>query len=223
MGSRPIVLVSTIAALVGTIIALTLNRPFQYRMGTYTTDLEPRSAPQRTNIAEGARRLDGTVIEPGEVLSFNRVVGPRTAQRGFVAAPAFLEGVRLESVGGGICQVSSTLYDAALLSGLEIRRRVAHDRVVQSVPPGADATVWYGKADLAIANPFGQPVRVSARVVGDRLTIGFDGPDSGSTYALAFDRAASPDGKIRVRVFRTVTRPGEEPRRELTSDDNYRR
>ena len=212
-----------VAGLVLAIAWLFSTRPFQHRMATYTTDLEPRSPAQRLNIAEGARRLDGVVIEPGEELSFNAQIGPRTRERGFVSAAAFLEGNRVESVGGGICQVSSTFYNAALLSGLEIRKRVPHDRVVNSVPPGADATVWYGKADLVIANLTRQPVRIRARVAGDRLTVGLDGPSQGSAYAVTSERTTLQDGRVRVRVFMTNRRQVETPRRELISDNTYRR
>lgn len=213
----PIALAVTVAGILGGSAALHAIRPFQQVLGAYTTDLAPRSPEQRHNIAEGARRLDGAILEPGATLSFNRLVGPRTRERGFVPAPAFLEGGRLESIGGGICQVASTLYNAALLAGLGIRERVPHDRVVASVPPGADATVWYGKADLMVANPGPAPVKIVASSEGLRLRIEILG--QGRTPAMLTREALAPPrpGTVRVRTVRILA-----GRREIVSDDIYR-
>ncbi|HEY9721476.1 MAG TPA: VanW family protein, partial [Oscillatoriaceae cyanobacterium] len=88
------------------------QRPYQDLLARYVTSLAPRSQAQRENIREAAERLDGAVVAPGEQCSFNALVGPRTIERGFTEANAFMEGTRTRSLGGGVCQLSSTLYAA---------------------------------------------------------------------------------------------------------------
>ncbi|MBM3270448.1 MAG: VanW family protein [Candidatus Sericytochromatia bacterium] len=200
-------------------VVLYLRDPFRDTLGAYSTDLAPRTAEQRRNIGEGARRLDRVEIEPGGAFSFNRAVGPRTLARGFVPATAFLEGARTESSGGGICQVSSTLYNAALAAGMTIEARVPHDRLVESVPAGADATVWYGKADLAFRNGLGGPVRILARADGDRLTIAIRGVRQGPAPAIVRQELPPPrPGTVQMLTWRVTG-----ARRELISQDVYRR
>ncbi|MNS68573.1 Vancomycin B-type resistance protein VanW [compost metagenome] len=154
-------------------IALCVNRPFQAELGSYRTSLVDRSETQRHNIRQAAMALDGNVIEPGDTFSFNETVGPRTPDRGYRDAPAYMERDLITSIGGGICQVSSTLYNAAALSGLLIVERHPHFRKVSSVPPGRDATVWYGAADLRFTNTYPHPVKIviSSRAESLRVSL----------------------------------------------------
>jgi vancomycin resistance protein YoaR len=145
------------------------TRPYQDQLSQYTTSLAERSPAQRQNIEAAARRLDGAVIGPGERCSFNALVGPRTIERGFTEANAFMEGGLTRSLGGGVCQASSTLYAALQLTTLKVVQRVAHGAVVSSIPPGRDATVWYGKADLVWENTFDRPIKL--RVSADPLAL----------------------------------------------------
>jgi vancomycin resistance protein VanW len=138
-------------------------------LAAMTTDLSQRSEAQRANIVQAARALDGLRVPAGSVFSFNAVVGPRTPERGYRDALALMEGTRINSVGGGICQVSSTLYGTAKRAGCEIVRRVPHRGRVVSVPPGEDATVWYGGADLQWRPPVDMTVQV--RIHGDKLIV----------------------------------------------------
>jgi vancomycin resistance protein YoaR len=213
-----LILASAAFAIAGSTAWLSATAPYRATLGAYTTDLAGRTREQRINIAEASRRLDGAEIEPGETLSFNAQVGPRTEPRGFVAAPAYLEGMRHPSVGGGICQLSSTAYNAALVAGLPIRQRVAHDRLVRSVAPGADATVWYGKADLAIGNDSGDPVRIRSVVTGDRLTVTIQGRPGRLPGKIVRERVLPlrPE-TVRIQTWRLA---GD--RRVLVADDTYR-
>ncbi|MBC7542931.1 MAG: VanW family protein [Candidatus Sericytochromatia bacterium] len=138
-------------------------------LAVMTTDLSQRTAEQRQNIETATRALDGVTVESGRDFSFNAAVGPRTTARGYREAVALMEGNRITSVGGGICQLSSTLYGAAKRAGCPIVRRVPHRGSVQSVPPGEDATVWYGGADLIWRAP--SKVTVTATVHGDKLIV----------------------------------------------------
>jgi vancomycin resistance protein VanW len=161
------------------LLALWWTDPTPTPLSHYVTSLQQRSSSQIHNIRQAAQALDGVYImptarsreQPGATFSFNRVVGPRRLERGYLPAPVFMVAETLDSVGGGICQVSSSLYNAALLAGLEVVERHPHYKRVESVPPGLDATVWYGLADLKLRNPFPWPVRLRAEIRGQNLAV----------------------------------------------------
>lgn len=123
------------------------------------------------NVERAAELLDGAVIAPGEVLSFNDRVGPRTLRAGFRRAPVILGGEMTDGVGGGVCQVASTLHAAAWDGGLEIVEHRPHSRPSTYVRMGLDATVVYPQVDLKIRNPFHFPVRISAHAAGGELVV----------------------------------------------------
>jgi len=180
-----------LAALVGALLAflaLWWTDPTPTLLSQYVTSLRERTPSQLHNIRRAAQSLDGVYIMPAAcspeqaIFSFNQVVGPRSLERGYVPAPVFMVAETLDSVGGGICQVSSSLYNAALLAGLEVVERHPHYRQVESVPPGLDATVWYGLADLKLRNPFPWPVRLRVQIRGQNLIVSVLG--RGSRHAL---------------------------------------
>ena len=167
---KPVIVIAVLVGL--TALGLTVlearRRP-ESVLGAVTTDLSERTAEQRQNIETATVAIDGHQVAAGEPFSFNGVVGPRTVARGYRDAAALMEGDRITSVGGGICQLSSTLYGAAKRAGCPILRRVPHRGRVQSVPPGQDATVWYGGADLIWRAPVA--VTIQARIHGDKLIV----------------------------------------------------
>ena len=139
----------------------------------YKFEAEPRGS----NIEHIAKLIHGTVLEPGGEWSFNAMVGPRTLERGFLAAPSLLLGEVVDSVGGGSCQASSTLYAVALLSGLEIVERRPHSRPSKYIHMGMDAAVSYPEScwkideqdkriclDLVIRNSFDHRVHIHAKI-----------------------------------------------------------
>lgn len=146
---------------------LTAPRP----LGGYVTRYDPLQQERAVNIAIAAQTLDGLVLRPGATFSFNEVVGPRVRERGYREAPVLVNGRFTLDVGGGVCQTSTTLYNAALLSGLLARVRAPHSRPVWYVPLARDAAVAWGLIDLKLQNPHPYPIAVSARADGDRLTV----------------------------------------------------
>jgi len=158
--------------------------PFKETLASRSIDLSKYTTGQRLNFYTAAKNLDGTVIKPGGVFSFNGRVGPRNEDKGFVGAPSYLAGTKQNSAGGGICLVSSTLYQVALLSGLDVIERTPHTNTVASVAPGLDATVWYGRADLKIKNPYGQAVAIDCHQEGEHLIVSMKG-DSVTKLAVA--------------------------------------
>ncbi len=187
------------------LLALWWTDPTPIPLSRYATSLEQRSGSQIHNIRQAAQSLDGVYIQPGEVFSFNQVVGPRRLERGYLPAPAFMVAETLDSVGGGICQVSSSLYNAALLAGLEVVERHPHYTVVESVPPGLDATVWYGLADLRLKNPFPWPVRLRAQIQGQQLVVSVLGrrsPARAAVPSLWVQHHWLDDQHLQVSVYR---------------------
>ncbi len=156
-----------------------VDHPFKSELAHRSVSLSHYSREQRLNFITAARSLDGCVINPGQTFSFNNRVGARTGSRGFVPAPSYVSGKSVASAGGGICLISSCLYQTALLSGLKIKERAAHTTCVGSVPPGLDATVWYGQADLKLTNPYKQPVQIRCTTSSgpDNLVVAIYGTD----------------------------------------------
>ena len=202
---------------------------FPVVLGSFTTTLLG-SLPERThNLRLAAAALDGTVLRPGEELSFNLVVGPRTAARGYGPAPVILRERRDVQVGGGVCQVASTLFDAALLAGLTVVERHRHSSPVDYVAPGEDATIAWGAKDLRLRNDLAQDVRVRVEVLGATLAARIEGGKEGDAdfdlqtverTSPAPDDVAGLPGRD-VELYRVRLRDGEEESRELIHRDHY--
>ena len=190
----------------------------EYVLASFTTDLENRTQAQRANIAVALERLDGDVIMPGRSLSFNGTVGRRCVDEGYEPAPGYAAGQVADTPGGGICQLSSTVYNAALLAGLRIDERAPHARSVRSVGRGRDAAVVYERSDLRFTNPYTFPVKLRARVVGERLVVEVTGSrplPAQVTVRVEESRAA---GGVEARLWRRIG-----TREEMVSADVYPR
>ncbi len=138
---------------------------------TYFTTNNNNNYNRGINIGLAAESIDGTLLLPGEEFSFNKVVGPRTAQKGYRTAHIFVAGQIQDGTGGGVCQVSTTLYNAVLRANLEVTERHNHMFTVGYVPLGHDAAVSYGYADLVFTNTTAYPLRLTAEVSsGNALT-----------------------------------------------------
>jgi len=138
---------------------------FPVTLGSFATTLVG-SLPARThNVRLAAAALDGAVLRPGEELSFNERVGARTPERGYRPAPVILRETRQVQVGGGVCQVASTVFDAALLAGLSVVERHRHSSPVDYVALGQDATIAWGVKDLRIENDLDLDVRLRVQEV----------------------------------------------------------
>jgi vancomycin resistance protein YoaR len=131
-------------------------------LSEYETDFAKRGGPRVKNIARAAAYLDGTLMAPGAVWSFNRTVGPRTVGRGFVDAPVIVADELEPGVGGGVCQVASTLFAASVLGGLDVVQRRSHSRPSGYTPLGLDAAVLDGEVDLQLRNPYPVAIIVHA-------------------------------------------------------------
>ena len=129
-------------------------------LASYSTTYSTRNANRSTNIRLASQKINGTVLMPGETFSYNTTVGKRTAAAGFKSAAVYSGGKVTTGIGGGICQVSSTLYNAVLLSNLEIVERTNHGFNPGYVPAGRDATVSWGGPDFKFKNNRSYPVKI---------------------------------------------------------------
>lgn len=165
---------------------------------------EAKYADRAANLKVGAAALDGFVLLPGETMSFNKVVGDRTDTAGFRYAPGISDGELIDTVGGGICQISSTLYGAAFFAGLDLVHSRPHSRPSSYVDMGLDSTVVYGSVDMKIKNAFDFPVVFHTRVSAGQVQVEVLG--ARKVYdAVAFERQVKE-----VLPHSTITRSDPE-------------
>lgn len=121
-------------------------------LSSFSTSYNPQKTGRSNNIFLATNAVEGIIIPPGQIFSFNKVVGPRTRDRGYDEADIILNNELVPDLGGGVCQVSSTLYNAVLRARLEIVERSPHSLLIGYVEPGLDATVAYGSKDFSFRN-----------------------------------------------------------------------
>ncbi|MGE5588857.1 MAG: VanW family protein [Clostridia bacterium] len=216
------------------------------RIGAYTTRFAPDAEARAHNIRSAAQAINGVLVAPGEVFSFNAAVGPRSKETGYLEAPVVVEDELVPGVGGGICQVSSTLYNAVLLAGLEIVARANHSVAPAYVPVGRDATVAYDYIDFRFRNDGPGHVMMTSQVGKDSVTVKIYGdaaPDREVIIRTEVEEKIPP-GVVRkedlslapgqeavddegtwgyvVSVYRIIKIGGVEKSKELVSRDRYR-
>lgn len=178
-------------------IPLTITRPkvqtkhletnlFKYCLAEVETHFSPKKVERTANVRLAAKLVNGTILNPGEEFSYNKVVGPRTTARGFKAAAIFAQGEVVDGIGGGICQVSSTIYMAALRANMKITERRNHAFYVDYTPKGEDATVVYGSIDFRFVNTSEYPVKIVAT--------------SKNNYIRVQIMGTEPDEKVTVKL-----------------------
>ncbi|MBQ3198768.1 MAG: VanW family protein [Firmicutes bacterium] len=145
--------------------------PPAHLLATATTLFDPAEINRCQNILLAAGALHGLVIAPGEEFSFNTSVGPRTADRGYRTAIVFIDEKAVPGIGGGVCQVSTTVYQAALQAGLTVTERHPHSLPVNYAPAHRDATVAWGALDLRWRNDFDHPVQLACHIKDGSLTV----------------------------------------------------
>lgn len=146
--------------------------PTEVQIATYTTTLYDKEQTRIDNINLAISKLNGVIIENGAEFSFNNTIGPMNEGNGFKKATGFdSNGKKIKISGGGICQISSTLYNCALIAGFDITERHPHSRRVYYVPKDKDATILYGSLDLKFVNNSGSKVRIDASATKSTVTI----------------------------------------------------
>jgi len=185
------------------LLTLALAPDVRRLIGTFTTRM-PCCEPRVKNIRLIAAEIDGTVIRPGGQFSLNAVAGPRTKDEGYVEAPFIADGKIVPSVGGGVSQFSTTMYNAAFFAGLPIDAYQPHSIYISRYPPGREATLDFGTIDLRWTNDTSAPVLVRTTSTDTSVTVTLYGDNGGRRVrAEVGPRLPIPSGDFSI----TVTRP----------------
>lgn len=198
---------------------------FKDRLATYTT--QAAGISNRTmNISLAAEKCNGTVLLANDVFSFNNMVGEQTAETGFQMANGILNGQIVQVYGGGICQVSSTIFAAALYANLEIVERWNHDFVSSYIPAGVDAAVAWAALDFRFANNNAYPLKMEVSYVNGNLTVDLWGTKTDDAVVeLATETVSDvPGGSLEIQTYRYVYTGGSsEPFVEKVAYSTYLR
>ena len=160
---------------------------FPDKLGTFSTKYLASNVNRTTNLKLASNKINGTILLPGEEFSYNKVVGERTIQAGYKEAAVYSNGQVVDGLGGGICQISTTLYDAVIDANLEVTDRRNHQFVTSYVPAGLDATVVYGSQDFKFKNTRKHPIRITATVSGGIATISIWGIKEEVEYDVSIE------------------------------------
>lgn len=231
-------------ALGGAVVWAAAHREPEVVLARYVSSLKDRTPNQVHNVRLAARSIHGRWLQPGESFSFNRAVGSWSSDSGYKRAPVSYDGELVPSWGGGVCQASTTLYNAAVLSGLTVLERHRHRWTARYVAPGRDAAVAYPNIDLRFRNDHSWPVRLEGEVRGNLVefrVLSGSRPECEYAFRQRLESVTEPlvvrqprregmpgrrvrnPGKrgYRVLTYRVRLRNGAEVSREFLSDDAY--
>lgn len=186
----------------------TEDEEFSDVLGSKTTYYNTSVKGRSTNIRLAAEAIDGTVLQPGETFSLNGVVGRRTAAKGYQTAIIFQNGKQVEGLGGGVCQVSSTVYGAVLYADLQVTERSSHQFQVSYTPVSQDAAVYYGSQDFQFVNDTDNPIKIAASASNGSLTVTIYGTKT-TEKKVTLSSKSSVSGKYKyASLYKTVTENG---------------
>lgn len=155
------------------VIALELRKDDRVTISKSYSWFDEGARARAFNVRRATESLDGTVIQPGEIFSFNQTVGAASKKNGYQAATVYSGNEMAEGYGGGVCQVSSTLYNAIINAGLPLVERHTHGYTVNYLPKGMDATIYYPSLDLKFRNPFAYPITIRGSAEDGDLSFRF--------------------------------------------------
>ena len=160
---------------------------FPQLLGTFSTTYNISNKNRVTNLELSSEKINGTIILPGETFSYNKVVGERTIAKGYKEAAVYYNGKVVDGIGGGICQLSSTLYNAVIYANLEITERNNHRFLTSYVTAGRDATVSWGTLDFCFKNTRSYPIRIDSSVKNGVVTTSIYGIKEEKEYEIVIE------------------------------------
>jgi vancomycin resistance protein YoaR len=191
-------------------------------LGTITTRAWVNEKRNK-NIRLAVGRIDGTFLSPGETFSLNDTVGERTQASGFRTAPIFVNAEVTPGIGGGVSQVTGTLFNAAARAGFRIDEAYLHSRPVEYLPLGYDATVVWGQHDLRFTNDSGAPSYIAMSFEKQRLTATlFGAMNPGRKVTLKAEVRHLGPGKIDTKLYRTIRENGKVVDKRIIATNKYR-
>ena len=222
------------------------NDVFIHTLGSYSSTFNVSNYNRTTNVNIASQKINNIILLPGETFSYNKVVGERTFENGFKEASVYTSSGVVNCLGGGSCQVSSTLYNAVLEANLEIVERRIHRYAVSYVPLGRDATVAYGSIDFRFKNNRQYPIKISSYTKNGTLFVSITGIEEETEYDVSITTkrlsttpfttkyiqdSSMPEGTqkqtqygdngYKYETYKTVSLNGAIISTELISTDNY--
>lgn len=219
---------------------------FRDTLSSYQTSFATSDSNRSTNVTLASKSINNKILLPGEKFSYNGTLGKRTPEAGYKMAGAYANGQSVQQYGGGICQVSSTLYNAVMLANLKVDERTCHMFKVGYVPLGRDATADYGTVDFVFSNNTEYPIKISSYVTGSKqivcdiigtktenFSVSFETTDVSSVpfSTKRVDDPSLPEGTekysergsdgARCKVYRIVSVDGVEVSRTLEASSYY--
>lgn len=194
-------------------------------LASYSTKYATSNVDRTTNLRLAASKIDGTVVMPGEIFSYNKVVGKRTIAAGYREAAIYQDGGVTNGLGGGICQISTTLYNAVIAANMEIETRRNHMFVPSYSDPGKDATVVWGSTDFKFKNRRDYPIKIETSVNGGIARVNIYGLLTDDEYDISIDTKTikSTDKTLVVESYRAYRRNGELIKRDKLYTDTYKK
>ena len=198
---------------------------FPDELSRFSTNYAASNVNRTTNLVLAANKINGTVLMPGEVFSYNQVVGERTIAAGYKEAPIYVSGRVEDGLGGGICQITTTLYNAAVYANLEIIERTNHQFVPSYVGAGRDATVVYGSLDFKFKNNKDYPIKIVCSVSGGVAFFQILGLRTGNEYDVEiYTRITSQTANnTNSETYKILRQNGVVVEEKLLSKDTYKR
>jgi len=160
------------------------DKLFKQNLAKFTTIYDAGNTNRASNIALAAKTINGTILLPGEEFSYNKIIGNTTKEKGYKLGGAYVGGKVVQAYGGGVCQVSTTIYNAVLYANLEIIERHNHSYSVAYVPAGRDATVSYGGKDFKFKNSRTYPIRIDANAKNGVISVTITGIKEEKEYDI---------------------------------------
>ena len=223
------------------------DKIFKQTLSKYTTIYDAGNTSRASNIALACKTINETIIQPGETFSYNKVLGNTTKEKGYKLGGAYVGGKVVQAYGGGICQVSTTLYNSVLYANLEIVERYNHSYAVSYVPAGRDATVSYGGKDFKFKNNRNYPIKIVANAKNGVVNISLKGIKEDKEYDIEIsssvlsttpfettyqDNNTLAEGKQKIiqkghngyksKAYKTVKYNGKVISKTLLSSDTYK-
>lgn len=198
---------------------------FPDELASYTTRYDPSNKNRGNNITISAEKIDGTIVMPGEVFSYNQTVGERTIAAGYKEAPIYVNGEVVDGLGGGICQITSTLYNAVVYANLEIVERSNHQFVPSYVKASRDATVVYGSIDFKFKNNRNYPIKITCSVSNGIAKFDIYGLKTDDDYEVEISSriTSQTSTSTNSEAYKILKKNGQVVSTTLLSRDTYKR
>ena len=198
---------------------------FPNLLSQYSTRYSTRNQKRTTNLKLAANKINGTVLMPGETFSYNKVVGERTIAAGYQEAPIYVSGKVVDGLGGGICQITTTLYNAVVYANLDIVERSNHQFVPSYAPASRDATVVYGSIDFKFKNNRDYPIKIVCSVQNGIANFQIYGLKTDNDYEVTISNriTSTTSNAIYSEAYKILKQNGQVVSSSLLSQDVYKR